>query len=107
MCGEWDREGERLGQEGLSSVMEQGGSISSPLGREGAGKALHCCFKCKVSMKESPSPISALSARLQEGGYLTDLVREEAMEKIKQGSVRGTPKTGNGEPMLSALPRES
>lgn len=58
-------------------------------------------------MKESPSQISALSARLQEGGYLTDLVRGEAMEEIKQGSVRGTPKTGNGEPMLSALPRES
>lgn len=34
-------------------------------------------------------------------------VRGEEMEEIKQGSVRGTPETGNGEPLLTALPRES
>lgn len=46
-------------------------------------------------------------AELPEGGYQTDLVRGEEMGETKQGSVRGTPETGNGEPLLSALPRES
>lgn len=46
-------------------------------------------------------------AELPEGGYPTDLVRGEEMGETKQGSVRGTPETGNGEPLLSALPKES
>lgn len=41
------------------------------------------------------------------GGYMTVPVRGGEMEEIKHGSVWGTPETGNGGALLTAMPRES